>query len=253
MITIAIGLQKGGIGKTSTSAAFTSGLIKKGYKALCIDANAQRNLTQTFGASTKEANLYDVLLGKAPIEKAIQHTEQGDIVAGCKELANIDLSLKANDKYYRLKQAIAPIKDKYDYCIIDCPPYMGTLFINGLMAADEIIIVCEADIYSLGAIEDITDNIKEAQSTYNEGLKVAGILLTRYTGRATLSKQLREAFIEPAEALNTKVYKEPIREGIAVKEAHIMQQSIFDYEPKSNPALDYMAFIEEYLKDHKKK
>ena len=100
---------------------------------------------------------------------------------------------------------------------------------------------------------NITENIKEAQSTYNEGLKVAGILLTRYTGRATLSKQLREAFIEPAETLNTKVYKEPIREGIAVKEAHIMQQSIFDYEPKSNPALDYMAFIEEYLKDHKKK
>lgn len=253
MITICIANQKGGIGKSTTAAALTSGLILKGYRALCIDANAQRNLTQTFAANSKGNNLESVLLGKCSITDAIQHTNQGDIVAGSKELANIDITLKAKDKYYKLKEALEPISKDYDYCIIDCPPYTGTLFINSIISANEVIIVCEADIYSLSALEDITENIQGLQYEFNKGLKVAGILLTRFTGRATLSKQLKEAFIEPAEELETKVYKEPIRESIAVKEAHIMQQSIFEYDAKSNPAIDYMAFIEEYLQDHKAK
>lgn len=248
MKTIAIVNQKGGIGKTTTAAALTSGLILKGYKALCIDANAQRNLTQTMAANTTGLTLKGILLNECGITEAIQHTEQGDIVAGSKELANIDLLLNTKDKYYRLKNALEPIEGKYDYCIIDTPPYTGTLFLNALMAADTALIVAEADIYSIGAVEDITENIEDIQANFNKGLTVAGILLTRFTGRPTLSKQLKDAFTEPAKNLHTEVFNTCIREAIAIKEAHIMRQSIFAYDAKSNPAQDYNNFIDELLK-----
>ena len=261
MTIISILNQKGGVGKTTTAAALHNALTLKGYKVLAIDADAQRNLSQTFGADTKDdtATLIDVLLG-TDITSAIQHTPQGDIIAANKRLANIDQLYKGTGKFNALKEAIRPLKqnlfsthqkDAYDFIIIDTPPAIGTLLLNALMLTDYAVITLEADIFSLSALEDITANLQDAQG-YNDNLKIAGILLTRFTGRATLSKQLRETFTTPAAEIGTIVFKTPIRENIAVKEAHIMRQSLYDYAPKSNAAIDYMDFTEELLKIVKK-
>ena len=249
MITISICNQKGGIGKTTTAAALHNALTFKGYKVLSIDVNAQRNLSQTFGATTDGITVKDILLTPAAIKDAIQTTGQGDIVAGSKDLANIDIlqaEAGTQDKYKALKAGLKAIASKYDFCVIDSPPFMGSLLLNCLLASDYIVIVCEADAYSLGALDDIAENIQAVKGD-NKRLQIAGILLTRYAGRATLTKQLTELFRDPAHSLGTEVFSTPIRENIAIKEAHIMRQSLYEYAPKSNAAQDYLAFTGELL------
>ena len=247
--TISILCQKGGTGKTSTAAALCNALTYKGYKVLAVDANAQRNLSQCFNADNTEVGVTDVLLTPAQIRQAITHTPQGDILAGGKELANIDiLQEKAgtDSKYTALKEGLSIISKDYDYCIIDTPPYVSTLWLNCVFASDYYVIAAEADAFSLTGTEDVIENITDLKQSHKT-LKAAGILITRFTGRATLSRQLLEVFDEPAKRIGTTVFSTPIREGVAVKEAHIMRQSLYEYAPKSNPALDYMTFTDELL------
>ena len=248
MKVISVVNQKGGVAKTTTAAALHNALTLKGYKCLAIDTDAQRNLSQTFGADTKDdtATLIDILLGTSNAKDAIQATPQGDIIAGNKRLANIDQLYKGTGKFNALKDALKPLKG-YDYIIIDTPPQVGTLLLNALMTTDYVVITLEADIFSLSALDDIASNLQDAQG-YNRKLKIAGILLTRFSGRTTLAKQLRDTFKAPAADIGTIVFKTPIRESIAVKEAHIMRQSLYEYAANSNPAADYMAFTEELLK-----
>lgn len=246
---IAIAGQKGGIAKTSTAAALHNALTLKGYKVLGADVNAQRNLSQTFNADSADIGVSEVLINPACIRETITHTEQGDIIAGGKDLANIDLwqeKEKVENKYTALKEAFSVIGREYDFIILDTPPFMGTLLLNCLLASDYFVVCAEADAFSLTSTEDIITSVKEIKNM-NKGLKCAGILITRFTGRATLSKQLIEVFTEPAKSMHTSVFSAPIREGVAVKEAHIMRQSLFKYAPKSNPAKDYMTFTEELL------
>ena len=240
--------QKGGVGKTTTAAALISGLTSKGYKTLGIDLDSQRNLSMTFYADTKHKTALGVLTNQCTAEEAIQHTEQGDIIAAGKELAAIDSILTGKGREQRLKEALQPLEKKYKYVVIDTPPNIGTLVLSALIASDSVIITAEADIYSRTALEDLTDNIDAVRAGLNSKLKVEGILLTRYNSRTTLAKYLREEFIEPAAELDTKVFNTVIREGTAVKEAHLMRKSIFDYDSKSNVAIDYAAFIDELLK-----
>ena len=244
--------QKGGVGKTTTAAALISGLTSKGYKTVGIDLDAQRNLSMTMQADTKHKTALGVLTNQCTAEEAIQHTAQGDIIAGGKELAAIDSILTGRGRENRLKEALQPLEKKYKYVIIDTPPNVGTLVLSALIASNSIIITAEADIYSRTALEDLTDNIQTVQAGINPKLKVEGILLTRYNGRANLTKILREEFKEPAAELNTKVFNAVIRECIGIKESHLMRQSIFDYDSKSNAAIDYSAFIDELLTDNKK-
>ena len=239
--------QKGGVGKTTTAAALISGLASKGFKTVGIDLDAQRNLSMTMQADTKHKTALGVLTNQCTAEEAIQHTPQGDIIAAGKELASIDAILTGKGRENRLKEAIEPLGKKYKYVVIDTPPNIGTLVLAALIASDSIIITAEADIYSRTALEDLTDNIQTVQASINPKLKVEGILLTRYNGRTNLAKYLREAFLEPAAELNTKVFNTVIRECNAVKEAHLMCKSIFDYDSKSNVAVDYAAFIKELL------
>ena len=253
MKVITVLCSKGGVGKTTTSAALISGLTSKGYKTVGIDLDAQRNLSMTMQADTKHKTALGVLTNQCTAIEAIQHTAQGDIIAAGKELAAIDSILTGRGRENRLKESLQPLERQYKYVIIDTPPNVGTLVLSALIASNSIIITAEADIYSRTALEDLIENIQAVQDGLNPKLTVEGILLTRYAGRANLTKYLREEFKEPAAELNTKVFNSTIRECIAVKEAHLMRESIFDYENgKSNAAIDYEAFIDELLTDNKK-
>lgn len=241
--------QKGGIAKTTTSAALCNALTIKGYKCLAIDINAQRNLTQTYNAESADMGVTDVLLNPACIREAITETEQGDILAGGKDLANIDILQEragTDNKYLALKEALTIVGKDYDYIICDTPPYVGCLWLNALLASDYYVICAEADAFSITGVEDVISNIQDIKQN-NKSLKAAGILITRFAGRATLSKQLLEVFNEPAKRARTTVFSVPIREGISIKECHVMRQSLYKYAPRSKPAADYMAFTEELL------
>ena len=184
--------QKGGVGKTTTAAALISGLTSKGFKTVGIDLDSQRNLSMTLEADTKHKTALGVLTNQCTAEEAIQHTKQGDIIAAGKELAAIDNILTGRGRERRLKEAIEPLGKKYKYVVIDTPPNIGTLVLSALIASQSIIITAEADIYSRTALEDLTDNIEAVKAGINPRLKVEGILLTRYAGRANLTKYLRE-------------------------------------------------------------
>ena len=255
---IAIANQKGGVGKTTTAAALTDGLKQRGFTTLLVDLDAQGNLTYTAGANTDGLTSLDCIHGKASASQAIQKTAFGDFIASSPFLAVNDMYSTETGKdgnprikygaHKKLKDALEPVRGNYDFIIIDCPPALGTLTTNALVAADSVIITAQADIYSLQGIGQLYKTIGEAQ-TQNKGLKIAGILLTRHSWRAILSRDLAELIAETAAMIKTKVYKAKIREGIAVKEAQASGQSVITYSPKSNQTKDYNDFIDEFLKD----
>ena len=236
--------QKGGVGKSTTAEALTAGLSLKGFKCLAIDLDAQGNFSYTAKAKTDGATALGVLMGEVKIQDAIQHTSRGDIIAASKALSGADAFITNTGKEYRLKEALESLQGAYDYIVIDTPPALGILTINALTACNSVIIPAQADIYSLQGIEQLAGTIKPVKKYCNPSLKISGILLTRYSPRAVLSREIAEQL---AARLKTKVFKTAIRENISVKEAQISQQSIFDYAPNSNAAKDYTAFIDELI------
>lgn len=247
MKTIAIISRKGGVGKTSTAHALGAGLMKRGKKVLFIDLDSQANLSYAVGAAHGGANALDLLTGACIALEAIQHTKQGDIIHGCEQLAGADILLTDTGKEYRLKEALTPIKSKYDYAIIDTPAALGTLTVNALTAADVAIIPVQAEVFSLQGMGKVKDTIESVKKYCNKDLDLKGILVTRYKGRTVLSQDMKDNLGEAAKELQTKVFSMPIRECISIAEAQAQQTDIFSYAPRSNAAKDYNAFIDEFI------
>lgn len=242
--------QKGGIGKSTTALQLGAGLIAKKYSVLIIDTDPQGNLSHTMRADSNAGGILDALNGER-IERLIQKTEQGDILASSPQLTGADKRFTDYGSEYLLSKALKPIKEKYQYIIIDSPPQLGILTINALMAANDLIIPLTADLYALMGLSQLLDTVERVQEYGNANLRIAGLLLTRYSHRAILSRDLKEAIETKAEEMGTKLYNTVIREGIAIREAQTSRQNIFEYAPKSNAAVDYMNFVNEYLKGDK--
>jgi len=253
MHIIAIANQKGGVGKSTTTAALCSGLSSKGYRVLAVDLDPQGNLSYNYGVlgTQGKPTALGVITREVGAAEAIQHTTCGDIIAGSQQLAGADMFLDKTGKEYQLKEALEGIKGQYELIIIDTPPSLGILTINALTCADKVIIPAQADIYSIQGIQQLVDTIDTVKKYCNPSLKVEGILLTRYSSRSILSKDLLESISKMAGAIGTKVFNTTIREGIAVKEAQISQQHLVDYAPKSNAASDYIDFVNELVKGMK--
>lgn len=249
MKTIAIINQKGGVGKSTTAQNIGAGLMKRGNKVLYIDLDAQGNLSYTMGANTKGYNALGVLQRPETARAEIQHTAQGDIIASTPQLAGADTVINEIGKEYRLKKALEPLQVDYDYCIIDTPPALSILVVNALTVCEEVIIPAQADFFSLQGISQLYGTIDAVKEYCNPNLKVGGIILTRYSSRTVISREISETLEKTATGLNTRLCRTKIRECTAIKEAQAMQQSIFDYAPKSNGAEDYAALIEELLKE----
>lgn len=248
MQIIAIANQKGGVGKSTTAHNIGRGLLFNGYKVLFIDLDYQCNLTYTMGALNSPYSVVDLIGGKDALQ-VIQHTEQGDIITAHRTLAGADRNITGKGSDLLLKKAIEPIKKNYDFIIIDTPPALSILTVNAFSCADKVIIPAQADIYSLQGIGELYNTISAVKEHTNPDLTISGIVLTRYNGRATLTKNLAELLEQTAEQIHTKVYKSRIREAIAVKEAQASMQDIFSYARRSNPAKDYNNLINEILAD----
>lgn len=245
---IAIINQKGGVGKSTTANALGAGLFFKGYKVLYIDLDAQCNLTYSLNTLNKSLTSLELLTETATALEATISTPQGDIIPASENLAGADTLITETGKEYRLKEAIEPLKKKYDYIIIDTPPALGVLTINALTACKSVIIPTQADIYSLQGIGQLSRTIDTVRKYCNKDITVKGILATRYTARTNLTKDMTTLLEDTAKQLNTKLFTTKIRECTALKEAQATQQDIYTYSPKSNASEDYRALIEEYLK-----
>lgn len=247
MKIIAVINQKGGVGKSTTAAAIGAGLTLNGYRVLFVDLDAQGNLTYSMGASAEGYNALGVLQRPETTQAEIQHTAQGDIIASSPALAGADTLITQTGKEYRLKEALERIAGEYDYIIIDTPPALGILTVNALTACGGAIIPAQADPYSLQGIAQLNSTIETVKKYCNPQLRIMGIVLTRYNGRAIIRREVAEMLEQTAGQLHTKLYRSRIRECTALVEAQATRQSIYTYAPRSNATADYKALVTEII------
>lgn len=249
---IAVINQKGGVGKTTTCMNMGAALAIKGYKVLLVDMDPQCSLTYNAGGEYDHGKtIKEVVFREAAVADCIQHLEGLDLIGGCSELSSMDAKITTVGKEFRFKETIAPVQDQYDYVVVDTPPALSLITVNVLTAASRVVVVANADVFSMQGIGQMFSTYEAVKSYCNPQLAIDGILLSRYASRLKFSKQVREELSEMAGEIGTKVYDSAIRDSIKVKEAVSKQKDIFAYAPGCNPAADYMNFVEEFLKIEK--
>lgn len=243
--------QKGGVGKTTTTSAIACSLVeRRNTKVLAIDLDPQGNLGFSLGLDIENSStIYEVLNGEVPLREAIQPTEYCDVITSNILLSRAELDFTGTGRESLLKKALEPVKDFYDYIIIDTPPALNVLTVNAYTVADHLIIPMVPEILSLLAVTQIKETIDSVKSTFNPNLNVLGILLTKYNGRTILAREVREMAENIARQIGTKVFQTQIRASVSVAEAPAHGESIFDYAPQSNPSQDYKKFVEEIAPD----
>lgn len=236
---IAVANQKGGVGKTTSAAAFASALSAAGKKILCIDAAPQCNFTHLLATDTAPPGIIEVLKG-APVEKVIKHTPEADVIAGSERLA------AAQDiPPQTLAEHIAPIKRKYNHIIIDTDCGLTTPLLLALFAADVVLIPVIADSGSLMGLQFLRKTI-DAANAAGAHVKIGGAFITQSnTRRTNAEKVLEDAMRQRCEALGISLYRQQIRRADAVRAAAAFGESIITYDPKSKPAEDYIALLQE--------
>lgn len=234
MQIITTAIIKGGTGKTTTAAALAQAAASEGKKVLAIDLDPQGNLSAFIGADQRAPGSFQVLHG-TPAAQTIQHTGQGlDAIAASPDLAT-ERTVPGSSR--RLADALEPVKKGYDLVIIDTPPTMSELTYNALFASSGVIIPLETDTSSLQGLFQISDIVQHIRQQA-QGLKISGVILTRYDSRPRLNRHIRGMIEDKCKEMGIP-FLIGIRPGIAVREAQAMQQSLFDYAPKSKPAQDY--------------
>ena len=244
-ITISVVLQKGGVGKSTTSQALASTLGFKHKKVLLIDLDPQTNITYSSGVDNPKRTITDVLNEDCKADEALIHCKYYDLLAADSYLTNVEIT-KVDPTL--LKNVIAPLKSKYDFIIIDTPPALGNLSVNALVASDYVIIPTEPRPFALQGLGRLHSTIESVRNGYNSNLKVLGILLIKYHNRTVLNRDIKDMIEDYAKQMNTIVFNATIREGIAVAEAQTVRQPLIDYAKNSNPNIDYKGFTSEVLK-----
>jgi chromosome partitioning protein len=247
MKTFIVSNQKGGIGKTSTATALAGELMARGRKVLFVDADPQRNSSDTYRANLAdgEATLADLLYTNAPAEECVQHTEVGDILAGDKALSDIEKNLKGVAGYFRLQKRLQELAPNYDHIVIDTNPHILLLLQNALIASDGVIIPVTCDRYAVSGMVDFAQTIDEVKSQPNPNLQVLGLLPVKYDGRTRIARQVLDELPHVAEALGTDVFETKISQTIRVTEAQGDRMLLQTHSPECTAAIDYMNFVNE--------
>lgn len=247
-VIITLTNQKGGVGKTTTTATLITGLSLQEYKVLGIDLDPQGNLGFSLGLDIENtATIYDVFRGEANIEDVIQETEYGDIIPSNILLSSAELEFNRSGREYLLKEALESVMDKYDFIIIDTPPALNILTVNAYVCSDHLIVPMVPEILSLLGVSQLKETAQTVKKFYNSKLNVLGLLLTKYNSRTNLALEVADMANEIASQLNTSVFSAKIRASVAVAEAPAHGSCVLMYAPRSKPTLDYIDFIEEVL------
>ena len=245
---IAVANQKGGVGKTTTAVNLSAALAQLKRRVLLIDCDPQGNATSGLGIdkTSLEQSVYDVLVDRANLGDIIIHTDYGlDLVPAVMDLAGAEVELvEAEDKLYRLKNAITPIKGIYDYIIIDCPPSLGHVTLNALTAADSVLLPLQCEFYALEGLSQLMSTIEMVREQFNPELSIEGLVLTMYDGRTNLSQQVEA---EVRGHFPDQVYETKIPRNVRLSEAPSYGQPIFAYAASSKGARAYKELAREVV------
>jgi len=241
--------QKGGVGKSTSVVNIAASLGVLGRRVLVVDTDPQGNTTSGFGVSKKTAagTVYDVLIGRTEAAAAIQKTpfENISVLPANISLAGAEFELvMADNRESRLRDALAPVKGDYDYILIDCPPSLGILTINALVAADGLVIPMQCEYYSLEGLSQLMMSVKQIKKRYNPALALTGILITMYNGRLNLSTQVMD---ELKKYYAGKIFKTAVVRNVKLSEAPSFGMPVYYYDKLSRGAALYHEVAQELM------
>lgn len=248
--TVAVFNQKGGVGKTTTCVNMAAALGAKGKKTLLIDVDPQGNSTSGVGVDKSEVeySTYDMLVDDVSARAIMIETEFKNLflLPSSINLAGAELELSQKENRNRaLKKAIAGLVMEFDYIIIDCPPSLGILSINALVAADTLIVPLQCEYYALEGLSQLVSTVRTIKQHYNERLELEGVLFTMYDSRLKLTQQVIE---EVNKYFPNKAYKTMIPRSVKIAEAPSFGQPVIYYEKYSKASFAYRKFVDEFLK-----
>lgn len=247
MYTISIINHKGGVGKTTTAINLAGSLARDGKKVLLVDLDPQANLSSGMGFFDDEDDaMYKTLTSNK--ELTIYEKDESLSVAPCSiKLADAEIELYSKiAREQKLRKALEPVRDKFDICIIDCPPSLSLLTVNSLVASDSILIPLEAKFFSLSALDSITNIFIQIKENLNPKLEILGLFFNAYNPRLILSQNVAEEVIK---RFGDALLKTNIRSSVSISEASTPPNSthVFEYAPKTNGADDFSSLGKEIL------
>ncbi|MSO37639.1 MAG: ParA family protein [Acidimicrobiia bacterium] len=244
---LAIANQKGGVGKTTTSVNLSASLAELGYRVLVVDLDPQGNATTGLGINARNlvSSIYDVMMNDTAVEDCIEPTSLKNLflAPATIDLAGAEIELvPAFSRELKLKVALEQVRDDYDFVVIDCPPSLGLLTINGLAAADDVIVPIQCEYYALEGLSQLVRNVELVQKNLNRSLKVRGIVLTMYDARTKLADQVER---EVRTHFGRRVYQTVIPRTVRLSEAPSFGQPIILFDPTSRGAVAYRELAKE--------
>jgi len=243
---VAISNQKGGVGKTTTAVNLAASLAVAEKRVLLVDVDPQGNASSGVGVGRdQELSLYPVLFGEATVREAALQTELPflHILAASRDLSGVEIELVHEaDRTERLRDALALVQDDYDYILVDCPPSLGLLTLNALVASDVVLVPMQAEYYALEGLSDLVDIIDRVRAGMNPKLKLQGVVLTMFDGRNNLANQVAEEVRK-----HFSVFETVIPRNIRLAEAPSYGRPVILYDAASRGSHGYLSLAREFL------
>lgn len=241
---ISVANNKGGVGKTTTVINLGAGLQRQGKRVLLIDSDPQANMSQSLRIINQDRNIYRAMKGETPLDP-VEILPGLDAIPSTLDLSGAEIELATEPgREYILKELIEPLRNRYNYILIDTPPSLGILTVNALTASQEVIIPLQAEYLATQGLTRLLEIVGKIQKRLNKDLSIGGVFMTQYDSRKILNREVAK-FIKTY--FEQDLFKTRVRDNIALAEAPAQGLDIFRYSPKSNGAQDYQALTREIL------